>query len=569
MVGLSHDELTTLFLALAVLLAAARALGELARRFNQPAVLGELMAGVLLGPTVFGAIAPGLSESLFPQTGGVPIALDGLTQLAIALFLLVAGMEVDLSTVWRQGKAALTIGSVGMVVPFAIGFGPAFFAPELMGRDEDADRLVFALFMATAFSITALPLIAKILMDLNLFRTDLGMTVVAAAIFNDLVGWIIFAIVLAMIGQSAGMDLGVGMTIVLTIGFAAFMLTLGRTLIDRSLPWIQAHTSWPGGVLGFALSLALLSAAFTEWIGVHAIFGAFLLGVAIGDSRHLRERTRSTLDQFISFIFAPLFFASIGLKVNFIESFDPVLVTLVLLIAVVGKLLGGTIAAKWSGFNRRESWAVGFAMNARGAMEIILGLIALEAGLIGDELFVALVIMALVTSVTSGTLMQRCLGLKKPADFSHYITPKTFVGLLSATDRAGAIDELATAVGEAHEALEPEAIAKSVQSRERLFSSGIGNGVAVPHARMPELEEPVVAVGFSRGGVDFDARDGRPAKLIVLLLTPYEDTQQQLELLASIARTFQDEAMVAKAVQTKGQTEFLALIRSEAAPDGH
>jgi Kef-type K+ transport system membrane component KefB len=153
--------------------------------------------------------------------------------------------------------------------------------------------------MATALSITALPVIAKTLMDLNLYRSDLGMLVVAAAVFNDLVGWIIFAVILGMLGTGAAHTLSIGQTIWLTLGFALGMLTVGRWLIHRILPWIHAHLSWPGGVLGFALSLALVSAAFTEWIGIHAIFGAFLAGVA-GDQASA-ERT-ATIEQFVSFI---------------------------------------------------------------------------------------------------------------------------------------------------------------------------------------------------------------------------------------------------------------------------
>lgn len=163
------------------------------------------------------------------------------------------------------------------------------------------------------------------------------------------------------------------------------------------------------GVLSFALTLALLGAAFTEWIGIHAIFGSFIVGVAIGDSSHLHERTRETIGHFVSFIFAPVFFASIGLKLNFLIHFDFPLVVTVLTIACVCKLAGGTMGARWGGMPLREAWAVGFAMNSRGAMEIILGLLALEAGVIEQQLFVALVTMAIVTSMISGPAIRLIL----------------------------------------------------------------------------------------------------------------------------------------------------------------
>jgi Kef-type K+ transport system membrane component KefB/mannitol/fructose-specific phosphotransferase system IIA component len=558
--SLTHSEITAMFLALGLLLASARLLGELARRFNLPAVIGEILAGVLWGPTVFGAIAPAWRAFIFPRHGGGALAFDGLTTLAIALFLLVAGMEVDLSSVWRQGKTALNVGIAGIVVPFALGFATAWYLPGLLGRETGANPLIFALFLATALSISALPVIAKTLMDLNLYRSDLGMLVVAAAVLNDLVGWIVFAVILGMLGSSPT-ALSIGQTIWVTLGFALTMLTVVRWALNRSLPWIQAHTSWPGGVLGFALSLALIAAAFTEWIGIHAIFGSFLAGVALGDSRHLREKTRATIEQFVSFIFAPLFFASIGLKVNFIANFDLLLVVVVLVIATIGKVLGCGLAGLLSGLGRREAWALGFGLNARGAMEIILGLLALKNGMIGERLFVALVVMALVTSLMSGPLLQHLLRLKKPRRFVDFLTPKTFVHHLSTHTRPEAITELANAAAEAS-GLDAGEIAEAVLARERLMSTGLEKGLAVPHARLRGLAAPVVSVGLSSPGIDFDATDGIPAHLIFLILTPVQDDGAQLEILADIAVTFKTKEIREKALSVAGLTEFLALIRS-------
>lgn len=561
MESLSHPDMTALFLALGVLLASARLCGEIARRCNQPAVLGEIIAGILLGPTVLGTLLPAWSRYLFPATGGSAIVLDGLMTLAITLFLLVAGLEVDLSSMWRQGKLALNVGMAGIIVPFAVGFGAAWFFPGLMGREAGSTPLLFALFMATALSISALPVIVKTLMDLNLYRSDLGMLVVAAAVFNDLVGWIIFAVILGMLGTGPMNGMGIAQTIGLTLLFALFMLTVARWLIDRALPWIHAHASWPGGVLGFALALALIAAAFTEWIGIHAIFGAFLAGVALGDSRHLRERTRATIEQFVSFIFAPLFFASIGLKVNFVTQFDLLLVITVLVIATLGKVLGCGLAGRFSGLARREAWALGFGMNARGAMEIILGLLALKYGLIGERLFVALVVMALFTSLICGPLLQQLLRLKKPRRFSDFLSPRAFINPLRGVSRGDVISELAqTAASVA--GLNAAEVADGVMIREEMMATGIGYGLAVPHARLRGLDRPVIAVGLSPHGVDFDAPDGRPARLIFLLLTPIHDDGAHLELLADIATVFKGEEARLRVGQVANYTEFLALVRS-------
>lgn len=409
MQGLSPQETTIFFLAVALLLGCARIAAEIAERLHQPAVIGEILAGVLLGPTVFGAALPELQATIFPASGPVAIALNSLSTLAIALFLLVAGMEINLATVWRQRTTAALVGVFGIVLPFALGFLASLAAPAWFGAREGVPPAVFALFFATAMSITALPVIAKILFDLRILGTDLGVTVVSAAILNDLLGWIIFAFVLALAG--AGEErFNPGVTAVLTVAFAAFMLTFVRSLLHAVLPWVQARTHWPAGVLALGLTLTMLSAAFTEWIGVHAVFGAFLFGIALGDSTHLRRRARVTIEEFVSSIFAPLFFASIGLQANFVAHFDLLLILVVLLVACAGKIFGCAYAAHLSGFDKRESWAVGFGMNARGAMEIVLGVLALQADIISERLFVALVVMALVTSMASGYLIQKTFG---------------------------------------------------------------------------------------------------------------------------------------------------------------
>lgn len=561
MQSLTADNIIVFFLSLGLLLGVARVLGELAQRFHQPAVLGELLAGVILGPTVLGSLAPEAGAFLFPQTGPNAIALNTITTLAVVLFLLVAGMEVDLSIIGRQGKVAPRVSISGIVLPFIIGLAAAWIAPQALGRDLDADPLIFSLFLATALSISALPVIAKTLMDLDLYRSDFGMIIVSAAVFDDLVGWIIFAIILGLINSTASHSNHILTTIVLTLAFAGIMLTLGRWLIHRLLPFLQAYTRWPGGVLSFALFLALLGAAFTEWIGIHAIFGSFLVGVAVGDSSHLRERTRVIIDQFVSFFFAPVFFASIGLKVNFMTHFDLTLVVTVLLIACICKLAGGTLGARWGGMPKRESWAVGFAMNSRGAIEIVLGLLALQAGIIRDRLFVALVIMAIVTSMMSGPAIRLILRLGKKRTLLDAISSKLFTRELQAFSSRMAIHELSAIVCEAS-GLDTSEVEAAVWEREEILPTGIGNGVALPHARIGGISKPIVAVGISGMGIDFDAPDDKLAHVIFLILTPIDAPDTQLEITAELAKLFRNYGMTERVLKIKSYTEFLALVRS-------
>lgn len=266
------------------------------------------------------------------------------------------------------------------------------------------------------------------------------------------------------------------------------------------------------------------------------------------------------IDEFVSFIFAPVFFASIGLRVNFATHFDLSLVLLVLALACAGKLLGAVLGARWGGMTLRDQWAVGFAMNARGAMEIILGTLALEAGIIRQRLFVALVVMAIVTSAAGGPLIRRILSRRQPHRLVTHLSPKLFLRDLQAETRREAIRELAAAAA-AQSGLDGDRIEAAAWAREQIAATGIGHGVALPHVRTPEVQTPVVVVGLSEAGVDFDAPDGQPVHVIFLLVTPAADPAVQLELSANISQLFRDPHSLDRVLRAENYTEFLAALK--------
>ena len=555
-----HGDMITFFLSLALLIGTARILGEIAEKFKQPAILGELMAGIVLGPSILGMIAPELKASLFPSSGPVHTGLQFVSSLAIALFLLLAGMEIDLRNVWKQGKTALSVSLGGMLIPFALGIAVALGAPQLLGQTEVANKTAFVLFFATALSISALPVIARILMDLKLIKSHMGVTVLTAAIVNDLLGWLIFAMVLGMIGAS-GAPHGIGFTLTATVLFAAFMFTAGTKIIKEIYPWIQANLSWPAGSLNFIIVGALLCAAFTEWIGIHAIFGTFIFGVAVGQCPHIREKTLHTLESFISFIITPIFFASIGLEVNFFTSFDFGVVMIVLALGTIGKVGGSWLGGKMAGMTNKESLAIGWAMNARGVMEIILGLIAFQAGLISENLFVALVVLALLTSMTSGAFVQKILKRRTPVQLVNLLKKDVILKELSVNTRDEMIETLVKKAAEKY-SLDYETIHRLVHERESLDSTGLENGIAIPHCRLPDLKGPVVILGICKSGVDFHSLDQSSAKAVFLIITPEDDPHSQLELIAQIAGFFINEGISQKFLNCKSESEFIAFLKS-------
>ncbi|WP_339876090.1 cation:proton antiporter [uncultured Algoriphagus sp.] len=407
---LDHKEVINLLLQLASILILARVFAELARKFKQPAVIGEIFAGVILGPTILGNFFPGAHEYLFGTHEMTNMAFDGFVQISVVLLLFIAGLEVELHIVWSQGKKALYIAVASMMLPIIAGFVVAYAFPEFLGVNIN-DRIVASTFFGLAISITGLAIVARILMDLNLFKTSSGLLIIAAAMIVDVLGWLIFSVILSL-SESGSEGLGVWPTIGLTLLFTLVMLTIGKGLINRVLPWINKKLAWPGGLLSLSLALCFLAASFTEFIGIHAIFGAFIIGVALGDSEYLTEKAKEILHQFINNIFAPIFFVSIGLKVNFITGFDPGIVGVVIIVGLLTKYYGAYLGGRLGGVSRKESIVAGFGMSTRGSMDIVLGLIALENGMVTEPLFIGLVILAIIASMSAGPLIGWARNLK-------------------------------------------------------------------------------------------------------------------------------------------------------------
>ncbi len=547
---MTEHEAVVFLLSIATLLGVARLLGELARSLGLPAVIGEILAGVLLGQTVLGRTLPAVHAYLFPS--GTPnTMLAGYTTLAVVLLLVVAGLEVDLGIVKRRGRTALLVSVLGIVVPLAGGLVLGFGLPDAYIVDPQR-RVLFAAFLGVALSISALPVIAKTLLDLGLFKTDIGLLVMAAAMLDDLIGWIAFSILLGPM-RGKGIELKpLAFTLVLAFAFVAGALLVGRKFLDRVLARLEAQADVaPNRILTLVIVLAILGATATQAIGIHAVLGGFIVGVTIGDSPRLRERTRNIIHQFVMNVFAPVFFASVTLRVDFVANVDFVLCLAVFLVACMAKLLGCTVGAKVTGLSIRESLAVGFGLNARGAMGIILALLARDAGLIDDRLFVALVVMAVGTSLLGGPMMKRLLYVPlrssggptssgRLEDAAALVRAGAFIPALQASTSARAIEELGHALRPVlGDLVEPALI--SVLERELVAPTGLGDEVAIPHASVEGLNRPVVALGLSHDGIDFDAPDGHNARIVFLLLLPPKSFEREVRVLAALARSVFDE----------------------------
>lgn len=399
---LASNEVLQFLLIITILLATARIMGEVFKKYGLPAIIGELLGGILLGPSFIGSIFPAFFHQLFQDPKQPAVAFDGLAKLSVMLLLFIAGMEVQIANIRRRGKAAAKISFSGIFFPLVCGFAFTWFFYEQFFNTSNHDKLVPALFMGTALSITALGVMAKILIDIDMIKSRFGNLMMTAAMIDDIIGWMLFSVVIALAKLEGESHFNALTVLAIVIFFTAFMVTVGRKIINPMFRYANEKLSKPGAELSLAMLLCLAGGILTEWLGIKGIFGAFIMGVVIGNSPHFSEKAKDTFHDIVTYIFSPLFFVSIGLKVNFVSNFDLTIVLFVLGVSVLGKVLGGFIGARLSGFKFHKSIAVGFGMNARGSQEIVLGLIALQAGIIGEKVFVGLVIMTFITILIAG-----------------------------------------------------------------------------------------------------------------------------------------------------------------------
>lgn len=557
MVTLNHHEVIILLIQLSILLIFARIFGELSRLAKQPAVIGEIIAGIVIGPSFLGNYFPDTFNYIFKSSQNAFFALDGISSIGVILLLFVAGMELEIPLIVKKGKAAAIISLFGVIIPFIIGFSSGYYFYESVIQFLPEYKLLFSLFFGTALSISALPVIAKTLLDLNLLKTQIGGLILASAMVDDLIGWIFFSILLSMIVTSAGLS-QIALVIISVLVFVAITLTLGRAIINRILSLIVIYISGPSGVIAFSILICLLGSLFTQSIGIHSIFGAFIVGIAVGNSEHFTNEHREIIHQFTAGFFAPLFFVMIGLKVNFIQNFDLFLVLFVIFFAFAAKIIGVGIGSYYfAKLNKYESWAIAFGLNARGSMAIILGLIALEAKVINQEIFVAIVIMAILTSITSGPFLNYFVKFLRNRSFLDLLD-KNSIYFTEAKAKSELLKEICNFAANNYNLNEKE-LYLEVLRREQLLSTGLQNHLAIPHAKF-SVSSPYVVIAVSKNGIEFDSIDGLPAKVIVLLITPIGESDLQLNLLAEIASKLGKPNVIDKIVSKNTNQDIINLL---------
>ncbi|WP_425616612.1 cation:proton antiporter [Anatilimnocola sp. NA78] len=411
----TESLLLRVILQLAVIVAASQIGARVARWCRQPAVVGEIAAGLLLGPSLFGWLFPTVAQTVFaPETTSV---MQVLSQLGLILLLFLVGLEFDFSHLRWHGTAALATSLTGVVLPFALGAGlaPAIYPYLEHVNGGPVSFSGFTLFMGISMSITAIPVLARILMELNIVRTRIGAVTMTAAAVDDVIGWTLLAAVSGLVRANLGQEKfdpwRVVQMALWTIVFVAIIVFVVRPLMKRLLKFCYTGRDksdlTPGG-LAFVLVVLFVSAICTSLIGIFAIFGAFLLGAALSDEEPLRKGLGRELRDFLSVFFLPIFFTYTGLHTN-IGSLGTathwIILAAILAAAIFGKLGGCSLAAWLGGFKPREALCIGAMMNTRGLMELIVINVGRQLGVIPDSLFCMLVLMAIITTLMTTPLL--------------------------------------------------------------------------------------------------------------------------------------------------------------------
>lgn len=402
---IAGHQLFLFIIQFAFLLTSARLLGEMMKRYGQPPVFGELLAGIVLGPSLLGWLFPAVSSALFPPDAQQYHLLELISWLGMIFLLLFTGLETDLAILKKLGRPAALASLFGIIIPFASGYGLATGIPDRFVTNPD-QRLIFHLFLGTAMAISAVPVIAKILMDLEVLKRNIGTIIMGAAIVDDIAGWTILSVLIGMQTKGSPDMLAVSVAILSTLTFIAGALLVGVRAVRRLMRWVDERVQIEEAHLTAVMVITLTCAAITEKIGIHAVFGAFIAGVVLAQSPRVRANALEKLAGVVHGVFTPVFFAFVGLRVDLTRLSDLGLVGAIIGVACAGKLLGCTLGGLLGRLGWWEAISIGIGMNARGGMELIIALVGLTSGILSSEVYSSLVLMAMVTSLMAPPLLK-------------------------------------------------------------------------------------------------------------------------------------------------------------------
>jgi Kef-type K+ transport system membrane component KefB/nucleotide-binding universal stress UspA family protein len=384
-----------------ILVVAGRLLGELMQRIGQPSVMGHLLAGVVLGPSVFGVFWPEAQQGIFPSNPAQKGMIDAVGQVGVLMLLLLAGMETDIGLARRTGRASFAVSVCGILLPFACGFALGVYLPDFLLPNPN-ERFPAALLLGTALSISSVKIVAVVVREMNFMRRNIGQVILASAVIDDTIGWIIIAITLSLIEHSQLDWATLAKSVIGTVVFLAVSFTIGRRVVFWLIRWTNDTFQSELPVISLVLALTFGMALITDAIGVHDVLGAFVAGILVGQSPILTKQIDQQLRGVITALFMPIFFGLAGITADLTILANPEILMLtagIVAIATIGKFSGAFAGGRFGGLRFPESLAIACGMNARGSTEVIVATIGLSMGVLSQDLFTMIVTMAVLTTL--------------------------------------------------------------------------------------------------------------------------------------------------------------------------
>jgi len=368
---LSESHILLFLVQVLVLLGCARTLSVICEYFKIPAIAGDILAGIMLGPTLLGRVSPSFQTWLFPVDQTQAIMLETVSWLGVFFLLLSSGFHVNVRDALRSGRAAVLIGIVGVLFPIAVGY-PVFSTLDAAYWGEKANGVSFALFLAVACSITAISVVARSLGDLNISKTPQASLALAACAINDIFGWFLFIIVMSLVSTHAMSAVDLVSTALSIVGFVVLTIALGGKILSAALKRVEATgLPQPAATQTLIVSAGLLCGAITQWLGIHAILGFFLAGTMVGSAEGVSDDLRNSVSDTLHAIFVPLFFATLGLHIDFLVGLELLPTLVFCTVAILGKFMGAWLGARLGRRSNKESVLMGYIFIPGGAMEIV------------------------------------------------------------------------------------------------------------------------------------------------------------------------------------------------------
>ena len=537
---LTEHHLLIFLLQFGIILSLSKIIGSLFLKIKQPTITGDLLIGLFLGPTILGRFFPDLFAAIFPRDVIQLTMLDTIAWTGILFLMLQAGLEINFESVWKQKNHALVISLSDIFLPMLIAFFPIFFLPERYLL-PDTNRILFSLFIASIMTISALPVSIRVLQDLKILKTDLGVLIVSALTINDIIGWLFFTIILGIYSKGETQILFISKIFILTSLFTVFALTYGKKISNKVIEAIhKKKENANAAVITFICLLGILFGTMTLKIGIHSLFGFFIAGLVVGQSSLIKEKDRVFFDNFVHSIFVPIFFVNIGLKLDFVENFDLLIVSLISLLGFFGRFFGAWVGSLLMKKNKRDSVAIGFAHTPGGEMHIVVGILAYEGGLISQTVFIGIILGAIITSIMFGPMLTLTYSLKKKQNIKSLFRLKNIFTNVDFDTREECLEFLCLKASKEVK-YKYESLLKEVMQRESILSSAIGDNIAIPHARLENLETPLIFFVRTKKGIEWDSPDGALVHNIFLVFSPANDNSLQLKILSAIAKIFQNQ----------------------------